>query len=40
MHYDMFPTNLGYPAHAVDFAGRYHQDLGILLPSRRRAFVC
>jgi L-ascorbate 6-phosphate lactonase len=40
MHYDMFPTNLGYPAHAVDFAGRQHQDPGILLPSRRRAFVC
>jgi L-ascorbate 6-phosphate lactonase len=40
MHYDMFPTNLGYPAHAVDFAGRHHQDLAILLPSRQRPFVC
>ncbi|HZD38555.1 MAG TPA: MBL fold metallo-hydrolase [Actinomycetes bacterium] len=40
MHYDMFPTNLGYPAHAVDFAGRHHQDLAIMLPSRQRPFVC
>ena len=40
MHYDMFPINLGYPAHVVDFAGRHHQDVAIMLPSRRRPFVC
>src|SRR6266545_274400 len=40
MHYDMFPINLGYPAHLVDFAGRHHQDVAIMLPSRRRPFVC
>ena len=40
MHYDMFPINLGYPAHAVDFAGRHHPELAIMLPSRRHAFVC
>jgi L-ascorbate 6-phosphate lactonase len=39
MHYDMFPTNLGFPAHAVDFAGRHHQDLPIFLPSRQHPFV-
>ncbi len=40
MHYDMFPINLGYPAHLVDFASRHHQDVGIMLPSRQRPFVC
>lgn len=40
MHYDMFPINLGYPAHLVDFAGRHHQDVAIMLPSHRRPFVC
>jgi L-ascorbate 6-phosphate lactonase len=39
MHHDMFPTNLGFPAHAVDFASRHHQDLAILLPSRQHPFV-
>jgi L-ascorbate 6-phosphate lactonase len=40
MHFDMFPGNLGYPAHVVDFAGRHRQDVAILLPSRERAFLC
>ena len=40
MHYDMFASNLGYPAHAVDFASRQHQDVAIMVPSRQRPFVC
>jgi len=40
MHHDMFAANLGYPAHAVDFASRQYPELAIMLPSRQRPFVC
>lgn len=40
MHFDMFAANLGDPAHAVEFASRSEPDLAVLLPGRRRAFVC
>lgn len=40
MHFDMFAANLGDPAHVVEFASRTEPDLAVLLPGRRRAFVC
>jgi L-ascorbate metabolism protein UlaG (beta-lactamase superfamily) len=40
MHFDMFAKNLGDPAHVVEYAARTEPDLAVLLPGRRRAFVC
>jgi L-ascorbate metabolism protein UlaG (beta-lactamase superfamily) len=40
MHFDMFAANPGDPAHAVEFASRSEPDLAVLLPGRRRAFIC
>lgn len=40
MHFDMFAANLGDPAHVIEYAARTEPDLAVLLPGRRRAFVC
>lgn len=39
MHYDAFPTNLGYPDHLVEVAGRTHPDLSIMIPGRKQPFI-
>jgi L-ascorbate 6-phosphate lactonase len=39
MHWDMFPTNLGYPDHAVHFAREHFSELSVLLPSRERVLI-
>jgi L-ascorbate 6-phosphate lactonase len=36
MHYDMFATNLGFPAHLVDVVRRDHPALSVLVPTRDR----
>ncbi|HEV8671632.1 MAG TPA: MBL fold metallo-hydrolase [Candidatus Limnocylindria bacterium] len=36
MHYDTFATNRGYPSHLVDFVGREHLPLTVLVPTRDR----
>lgn len=40
MHFDMFPYNLGYPAHLVDFAVQRYQGMSITIPGRQRTLVC
>jgi L-ascorbate metabolism protein UlaG (beta-lactamase superfamily) len=38
-HYDMFPDNLGYPAHLVDIVQRHHASVSVLVLSRERPVV-
>ena len=39
MHYEMFPSNLGYPAHLVDLVQRAHPGLNVMVPGKARPFV-
>jgi L-ascorbate 6-phosphate lactonase len=39
MHYEMFPSNLGFPAHLVDICQREHPGLHLLIPGKSRAIL-
>jgi L-ascorbate metabolism protein UlaG (beta-lactamase superfamily) len=39
MHYEMFPSNLGFPAHLVEIVRRNYPDLNVLVPGKSRPFV-
>jgi len=38
MHYDMFVSNLGYPAHAVQMVRQYHSEVAVAVPSVQEPF--
>ncbi len=38
MHYDMFESNLGYPAQAVQMVRQYHSEVAVAVPSVQEAF--
>lgn len=38
MHYDMFASNLGYPAHAVQMVRQYHPAVAVAVPSVQEPF--